>query len=65
VKLLLMLFLKVDIIHLPAFGAFLDVPPAVPKVSGDFGFGEGFETVVADLGGLLGHGYKQVSNIFL
>ena len=60
-----MFFLKVDIIHLTTFGAFLYVSPAVTKVGGDFGFREGFVTVVTDLGGLLGHGFKRVSNNFL
>ena len=60
-----MFFLKVDVIHFTTFGAFLDVPPTIAKMSGDFGFGEGFETVVTDLGGLLGHGFKRVSNNFL
>ncbi len=59
-----MFLLEVDVIHLTAFGTFLDVPSAVTKMSGDFGFGERFEAVIANLSGLLGHGFELVSNIF-
>jgi hypothetical protein len=50
-----MFLLEVDVIHLTAFGTFFNVPSAVTKMSGYFGFGERFEAVIANLSGLLGH----------
>jgi hypothetical protein len=59
-----MFFLEVDVIHFSALGAFLDIASTIAEVSGDLGFGERFEAVVADFGGLLSHLFKRVSNIF-
>ena len=40
VELLLMFLLKVDIVHLATFRAFLDVSTTISEMSGNFGFGE-------------------------
>lgn len=64
VEFFLMLFLEVDVVHFSAIGAFFDVSSAVAEVGGNLGFGEGFEAVVTDFGGLLGHGYQGFWNNF-
>lgn len=55
VKLLLVLLLEVDVEHLAAGLAFLDVAAAVAEVRGYLGLGEIFEAVVASLYGLVLH----------
>jgi hypothetical protein len=55
VKLLLVLLLEVDVEHLAAGLALLDVAAAVAEVRGHLGLGEIFEAVVASLYGLVLH----------
>ena len=60
-----MLLLEVDVVHFITFGALLDVPATVAKMSGNFGLGKWLETVVADFCSLLSHGFKFLSNYLL
>jgi hypothetical protein len=52
---LLMLLLKVNVEHLLADGAFLDIPPAVTEMSSHLRLGKILETVIAPLVSFLLH----------
>ena len=61
VELFFVLFLEVDVIHLPAVLALLDVAPAVTEMGGYLGLGEVLEAVVATLERFVLH-LKKESN---